>query len=63
MFCNPNLPLFEKSQMLVYLNIYVVWGEGNSAGMFLRVVDDIWVLVSDSYVMGKCWSGMFVSVR
>ena len=39
--CNPNLPLIEKSQMVVYLGIYVVRGEENSAGKFLRVEDDI----------------------
>ena len=34
-------PYLKNQKMVVYLNIYVVRGEENSAGMFLRVGDDI----------------------
>ena len=49
-------------QMVVYLNLMGVWGHENSAGVFLWLVSNIKVLVTGSFVMGKCRTGVFVSV-
>ncbi len=39
-----------------------VYGRENGGGVFLWLVSNIKVLVTASYVMGKCRTGVFVSV-
>ena len=39
-----------------------VYGRENGGGVFLWLVPNIKVLVTASYVMGKCRTGVFVSV-
>ena len=50
------------SQMVVYLELLEVYGRENGGGVFLWLVSNIKVLVTASYVMGKCRTGVFVSV-
>ena len=47
---------------MVYLKLMEVYGPENGCGVFLWLVSNIKVLVSASYVMGKCRTGVFVSV-
>ena len=39
-----------------------VYGRENGGGVFLWLVSNIKVLVTASYIMGKCRTGVFVSV-
>ena len=39
-----------------------VYGRENGGGVFLWLVSNIKVLVTASYIMGKCGTGVFVSV-
>ena len=48
--------------MVVYLKLVGVRGRENGCGVFLWLVSNIKVLVTASYVMGKCRTGVFVSV-
>ena len=48
--------------MVAYLNLMEVYGRENGGGVFLWLVSNIKVLVTASYVMGKCRTGVFVSV-
>ena len=48
--------------MVVYLELMEVYGRENGWGVFLWLVSNIKVLVTASYVMGKCRTGVFVSV-
>ena len=48
--------------MVVYLELVGVWGRENDGGVFLWLVSNIKVSVTASYVMGKCRTGVFVSV-
>ena len=48
--------------MVVYLKLMEVYGRENGCGVFLWIVSNIKVLVTASYVMGKCRTGVFVSV-
>ena len=47
---------------MVYLKLLEVYGRENGGGVFLWLVSNIKVLVTASYVMGKCRTGVFVSV-
>ena len=47
---------------MVYLELMGVRGRENGGGVFLWLVSNIKVLVTASYVMGKCRAGVFVSV-
>ena len=47
---------------MVYLKLMEVYGRENGGGVFLWLVSNIKVLVTASYVMGKCRTGVFVSV-
>ena len=49
-------------QVVAYLKLMAVYGRENGGGVFLWLVSNIKVLVTASYVMGKCWTGIFVSV-
>ena len=49
-------------QVVVYLKLMEVYGHENGSGVFLWLVSNIKVLVTASYIMGKCWTGVFVSV-
>ena len=48
--------------MVAYLKLMEVYGRENGGGVFLWLVSNIKVLVKASYVMGKCRTGVFVSV-
>ena len=48
--------------MVAYLKLMEVYGRENGGGVFLWLVSSIKVLVTASYVMGKCRTGVFVSV-
>ena len=48
--------------MVAYLKFMEVYGRENGCGVFLWLVSNIKVLVTASYVMGKCRTGVFVSV-
>ena len=48
--------------MVAYLKLMEVYGRENGGGVFLWLVSNIKVLVTASYVMGKCRTGVFVSV-
>ena len=48
--------------MGVYLELMGVRGRENGGGVFLWLVSNIKVLVTASYVMEKCRTGVFVSV-
>ena len=48
--------------MVVYLNLMEVYGRENGCRVFLWLISDMKVLVTASYVMGKCRTGVFVSV-
>ena len=48
--------------MVAYLKLMEVYGRDNDGGVFLRLVSNIKVLVTASYVMGKCRTSVFVSV-
>ena len=48
--------------MVAYLKLMEVYGRENGCGVFLWLVSNIKVLVTASYVMGKCRTGVFVSV-
>ena len=48
--------------MVAYLKLMEVYGHKNGCGVFLWLVSNIKVLVTASYVMGKCRTGVFVSV-
>jgi hypothetical protein len=48
--------------VVVYLKLTEVYGRENGSGVFLWLVSNIKVLVTASYVMGKCRTGVFVSV-
>ena len=48
--------------MVVYLKFMEVYDRKNGGGVFLWLVSNIKVLVTASYVMGKCRTGVFVSV-
>ena len=47
---------------MVYLKLMAVHGRENGCGVFLWLVSNIKLLVTASYVMGKCRTGVFVSV-
>jgi hypothetical protein len=47
---------------VVYLKLMEVYGCENGCEVFLWLVCNIKVLVTASYVMGKCRTGVFVSV-
>ena len=47
---------------MVYLKLMEVYGRENGWGVFLWLVSNIKVLVTASYVMGKCRTDVFVSV-
>ena len=47
---------------MAYLKLMEVYGRENGGGVFLWLVSNIKVLVTASYVMGKCRTGVFVSV-
>ena len=49
-------------QVVAYLKLMEVYGRENGGGVFLWLVSNINVLVTASYVMGKCRTGVFVSV-
>ena len=48
--------------MVAYLKLMEVYGRENGGGVFLWLVSNIKVLVTASYVMEKCRTGVFVSV-
>ena len=48
--------------MVAYLKLMAVYGRENGGGVLLWLVSNINVLVPASYVMGKCRTGVFVSV-
>ena len=48
--------------MVAYLKLMEVYGRENGGGVFLWLVSNIKVLVTASYVMGKCRTGVFMSV-
>ena len=48
--------------MVVYLKLMEVYGRENGGGVFLWLVSNIKILVTASYAMKKCWTGVFVSV-
>ena len=48
--------------MVAYLKLMEVYGRENGGGVFLWLVSNIKVLVTASYIMGKCRTGVFVSV-
>ena len=48
--------------VVAYLKLMEVYGRENGGGVFLWIVSNIKVLVTASYVMGKCRTGVFVSV-
>ena len=47
---------------MAYLKLMEVYGRENGGGVFLWLVSNIKVLDTASYVMGKCRTGVFVSV-
>ena len=49
-------------QVVAYLKLMEVYGRENGGGVFLWLVSNIKVLVTASYVMGKCRTGVFLSV-
>jgi hypothetical protein len=49
-------------QVVAYLKLMKVYGRENCCGVFPWLVSYIKVLVTASYVMGKCQTGVFVSV-
>ena len=59
---NPNYNTILKLQMVVYLKLMKVWGQENNGRVFLWLVSNIKVSVTTSYVMGKCRTGVFMSV-
>jgi hypothetical protein len=48
--------------VVAYLKLMEVQGRENGCGAFLWLVSNIKVLVTASYVMGKCRTGVVVSV-
>ena len=48
--------------MVVYLELMEVYGRDNDGEVFLWIVSNIKVLVTASYVMGKCRADVFKSV-
>ena len=46
----------------IYLKLMGVWARESGWRMFLLLLANIKILVTVSYVMGKCWTGVFVSV-
>ena len=48
--------------MVAYLKLMEVYGRENGGGVFLWLLSNIKVLVTASYIMGKCRTGVFVSV-
>ena len=48
--------------MVVYLKLMQVYGHQNGGGVFLWLASNIKVLVTASYIMEKCRTGVFVSV-
>ena len=48
--------------MVAYLKLMEVYGRENGGGGFLWLVSNIKVLVTASYVMGKCRTDVIVSV-
>ena len=49
-------------QVVAYLKLMEVYGRENGGGVFLWLVSNIKVLVTALYVMGKCRTGVFMSV-
>ena len=49
-------------QVVAYLKLMEVYGRENGGGVFLWLLSNIKVLVTASYIMGKCRTGVFVSV-
>ena len=49
-------------QVVAYLKLMEVYGRENGGGVFLWLVSNIKVLVTASYVMGKCRTGVLVSI-
>ena len=55
--CNPNcntVLAFTHLQMVVYLESMEVWGREDDGRLVLWLVPNIKVLVTVSYVVGKC---------
>ena len=48
--------------MVAYLKLMEVYGRENGSGVLLWLVSNIKVLVTASCIMGKCRTGVFVSV-
>ena len=48
--------------MVAYLKLMEVYGRENGCGVIQWLVSNIKVLVTASYVMRKCRTGVFVSV-
>ena len=53
---------FIHLQMVVNLELIEVWGHENGGEVFLLLLSGIKVSVTASYVMGKCETGVFLSV-
>ena len=53
---------FLNIQMVGYFDLMEVWGRENDGGVFLCLACNIKILVTASYVVGKCWTDVFESV-
>ena len=60
--CNPNYNTIFNLQIVVYLEFLEVWGRENDWGGVLWVLYNIKLSVTTSCVMGKCGTGVFMSV-